>query len=229
MISTAGVLLTKNDYAYSQVRFRILTGELPPGAVISQARLARELGVSTTPLREAIRRLAAEGMILLEAHRDARVTTVSAQEARHLHEVRGSVDPLAAGLAAESRTEEQLEQMGHALRRMTPLRDGTSMDSLLAHRDFHRSVYRASDNAVLVDILEQLWDKSDRYRLIGLRASDDSPDDSARIRAEHEEILAAVEAGDAERARQVMRLHVRQSLGRQAITALEHPVAQGGA
>ena len=216
----AGVF-TKNDYAYAQVRSRILTGELPPGAVISQARLAEELGVSTTPLREAIRRLAAEGMILLEAHRDAHVSTVSAQEARHLHEVRERVDPLAAGLAAERRTEEQLKQMNDALTRLTPLRGATSLDALTAHREFHRAVYRASGNAILVDILEQLWDKSDRYRLIGLRARADSPDDSARIKGEHEEIFAAVKAGDATRAQDVMQLHVRKSLGRHAITALE--------
>ncbi len=221
MISAAAAVLTKNDYAYAQVRSRILTGELPPGTVISQGRLAEELGVSTTPLREAIRRLAAEGMILLEAHRDARVSAVSAQEARHLHEVRERVDPLAAGLAAERRTEEQLRQMDQALTRLTPLRDDTSLDALMAHREFHRAVYRASGNAILVGILEQLWDKSDRYRLIGLRASADSPDDSARIKGEHEEILLAVEAGDATGAHDAMQLHVRHSLGRRAITALE--------
>ncbi|KNC17214.1 GntR family transcriptional regulator [Arthrobacter sp. RIT-PI-e] len=220
MSLTTGIF-TKNDYAYAEVRSRILTGELEPGSVISQARLAQELGVSTTPLREAIRRLAAEGMILLEAHRDARVSAVSAHEAKHLHEVRESVDPLAAGLAAERRTEEQLELMGQALRQLTPLRSTTTLDALMAHREFHRAVYRASGNAILVDILEHLWDKSDRYRLIGLRARADSPDDSTRIEGEHEEILAAVTAGDSARAHDAMRLHVRHSFGRHAITALE--------
>jgi DNA-binding GntR family transcriptional regulator len=222
MSLTAGIF-TKNDYAYAEVRSRILTGALEPGSVISQARLADELGVSTTPLREAIRRLAAEGMILLEAHRDARVTAVSAHEAKHLYEVRESVDPLAAGLAAERRTDEDLAHMARALNALTPLRDAATLDSLMAHREFHRSIYRASDNPILIDMLEKLWDKADRYRLIGLRTTSDSADDNARVSAEHKELLDAVEAQDAPRAQLAMRNHITHSLGRRAITALEGP------
>jgi DNA-binding GntR family transcriptional regulator len=220
MSLTAGVF-TKNDYAYAEVRSRILTGELEPGSVISQARLANELGVSTTPLREAIRRLAAEGMILLEAHRDARVTAVSAPEAKHLYEVRESVDPLAAGLAAQRRSEEDLARMSNALDALTPLRGAATLDSLMAHREFHRSIYRASDNPILIDMLEKLWDKADRYRLIGLRTTSDSADDNARVSAEHKELLDAVQAQDAPRAQLIMRKHITHSLGRRAITALE--------
>ncbi|MBG6218664.1 DNA-binding GntR family transcriptional regulator [Arthrobacter sp. CAN_A6] len=222
MSLTAGVF-TKNDYAYAEVRSRILTGELEPGSVISQARLADELGVSTTPLREAIRRLAAEGMILLEAHRDARVTTVSAHEAKHLYEVRESVDPLAARLAAERRTDEDISHMSRALDALTPLRGAATLDSLMAHREFHRSIYRASGNPILIDMLEKLWDKADRYRLIGLRTTSDSADDNARVSAEHQALLDAVKAQDADRAQQTMRDHITHSLGRRAITALEEP------
>ncbi|NKX51241.1 GntR family transcriptional regulator, partial [Arthrobacter deserti] len=74
------------------------------GSVFSQSLLAQELGVSTTPLREALRRLAAEGMVQLESHRDARVTPLTAEEARDLYVIRESLDPLAAALAAASRT-----------------------------------------------------------------------------------------------------------------------------
>jgi DNA-binding GntR family transcriptional regulator len=91
---------TKSDFAYRRVREMILSGELEPGGVINQAILAREIGISTTPLREALRRLKQQGLVELDAHRDARVTELSAEEARDLLEVRRSLDPLAASLAA---------------------------------------------------------------------------------------------------------------------------------
>lgn len=217
---------TKNDYAYAEVRSRILTGELEPGSTISQPRLAQQLGLSTTPLREAIRRLAADGLILLEAHRDARVTEVSAEEARHLYEVRESVDPLAVGLAAERRSTGDLARMEQSLQQLTPLRGTATLDSLLAHREFHRSVYVASGNGILIDVLEKLWDKADRYRLIGLHASSDSADDSTRVAAEHQALYDAIHASDADRARTIMQDHIRHSLGRRAIEALgEHQPA----
>lgn len=223
MTPPATGIFTKNDYAYAELRTRILTGELEAGAVIPQARLAEELGVSTTPLREAIRRLSAEGMIQLEAHRDARVTGVSAAEARHLYEVRESVDPLAAGLAAERRTSSDLALMSRALEQLAPIRDATNLDALMAHREFHRAIYRASGNPILIDILERLWDKADRYRLVGLRAGGDTTDDSDRVAAEHRALYEAVADADSQAATEVMHIHIQRSLGRRAITALDTP------
>lgn len=214
-------ILTKNDYAYAELRERILSGTLPAGSVLPQARLAQEIGVSTTPLREAVRRLAAEGLVLLEAHRDARVTDVSAAEARHLYEVRESADPLAASLAATHRTEEDIRRIRAAEAELAPITGEDSIQALTAHRDFHRSVYVASGNPILIDILERLWDKADRYRMIGLRARGDSEIDSRRVAIEHREIADAVAAGAPERAAEAMRLHIQSSLGRHAISALE--------
>lgn len=217
-------IMTKNDYAYIELRDRILSGELEPGSVIPQAQIAHEIGVSTTPLREAVRRLAAEGFIHLTAHRDARVADVTADEARHLYEVREAADPLAVRLAAERCTEQDAENIRAALAELSPLEstDGdAALDAMTAHREFHRAVYRASANPLLIDILERLWDKADRYRLVGLRDRGDSPEDTARVAAEHQEIAEAVIDGDAERAEAAMRAHIAGSLGRRAITALE--------
>ena len=139
-MSFPGATFTKNDYVYAQLRTRILTGELEAGSVIGQARLASELGVSTTPLREAIRRLAAEGMIDLEAHRDARVTEVTADEARHLYQVRESLDPLATSLAARNRTGADLSVCGRERNRC--LGGGST---LVQHRCERRSRPRWRD------------------------------------------------------------------------------------
>ncbi|MCX2731854.1 GntR family transcriptional regulator, partial [Saccharopolyspora sp. NFXS83] len=93
-------LMTKSELAYVSVRDKILSGEFPPGSVLNQATLARTIGISTTPLREALRRLKAERLVELDAHRDARVTELHAEEARDLLEIRRSLDPLAVSLAA---------------------------------------------------------------------------------------------------------------------------------
>jgi DNA-binding GntR family transcriptional regulator len=213
---------TKNAYAYEELRRRILSGELVQGQSISQEQLAAELGVSTTPLREALRRLDAEGLVTLESHRDARVSSLNAAEARSLFEVRERLDPLATMLAATRRTEADMTAIRTALEDLEPLRSGTSdVQALLVHREFHRAVYTASHNELLMSLLEGLWDKADRYRLVGLQSKPDADTDSERVRQEHVEIADAVIAGDEKTAERVMRKHVRGSLGRRAITALD--------
>ncbi|HVV24345.1 MAG TPA: GntR family transcriptional regulator [Pseudonocardiaceae bacterium] len=214
--------LTKNAYVYEELRRRILAGELTPGQSISQEQLAADLGVSTTPLREALRRLDAEGLVSIDAHRDARVSSLNADEARSLFEVRERLDPLATMLAATRRTDDDVTAIRAALRDLEPLsRTTTTVQTLLVHREFHRSVYTASHNPLLMSLLEGLWDKADRYRLVGLRSKPDSEQDSERVRQEHIAIADAVIAGDAKTAERVMRKHVQGSLGRRAIAALE--------
>ncbi|MFD1212967.1 GntR family transcriptional regulator [Arthrobacter sp. GCM10027362] len=215
------VALTKSAYAYDELRRRILTGEMAQGSVLSQVLLAQEIGVSTTPLREALRRLAAEGLVQLESHRDARVTSLTAEEARDLYVIRESMDPLAAGLAAGSRTPADIADIETALSQLTPLRDATDLAAMTAHREFHRAIYRASHNPLLINILEGLWDKADRYRQVGLQGRKDSEKDRIRVQEEHIQIAGAVIAGDAVRARETMQRHVTGSLGRRAIAILE--------
>src|SRR5918998_6474386 len=124
--------LTKADYAYSEVRERILSGALPQGAVVSQEALAAELAVSTTPLREAMRRLSSEGLVILDAHRDARVAPLTAVEARSLFEVRQQLDPLAVRLAAERREAADVAQIQEAAASLEPLDAGSGLAALEA-------------------------------------------------------------------------------------------------
>ncbi len=214
-------VLTKSAYAYEELRRRILSGELEQGRTISQEQLAEELGVSTTPLREAMRRLNAEGMVTLDAHRDARVTSLTAQEARSLYEVRESLDPLAAALAAGRRTDQDVAVVRRALGDLEPLAASAGTDAFLAHRAFHRAVYTASHNPILTSVLDGLWDKADRYRMLRLRSQPESWEDRERVRHQHEAIAGALIDGDPAAAEQAMREHVAGSLGHEAIAALE--------
>jgi DNA-binding GntR family transcriptional regulator len=209
---------TKSDFAYTVVREKILSGEFAPGQVLNQATLARTIGISTTPLREALRRLKSENLVELDAHRDARVSELTAEEARDLLEVRRSLDPLAAALAAERRTKADIRGIREAAN-VEPLRHGFGVDDLHAHRRFHSAIYRASHNDLLISTLDALWDKADRYRRVGL-GGEHGQEERDRTADEHSRLVDCVVAGDADGAAAVMHQHISTSLGAMAATRL---------
>jgi DNA-binding GntR family transcriptional regulator len=210
---------TKSELAYARVREMVLGGELEPGSVLNQGALARQIGVSTTPLREALRRLAQQGLVELGAHRDARVAPLDAAEARDLVELRQDLDPLAAGLAAQRRTAADLAEMADSLARLESLAADPSPAQLASHRRFHSALYRASHNALLVETLDGLWDKTDRYRRHALRAGR-SEEEVARRAEEHRLLVEAVSDRDAAAAGDLMRRHVETSLAARAAGSL---------
>ncbi len=210
---------TKAEAAYGLVRARILSGELVAGAVIQQGPLARDLGISTTPLREALRRLMSDGLVELDAHRDARVTALTAEEARDLLEIRRSLDPLAAGLAAERRTRAELDAIRAAAADLLPLRTDPASYELDTHRRFHAAIYQASHNNLLIQTLDGLWDKADRYRRLALE-NGRSEEDLERTRADHHALVEAIATRDSESAAAVMLAHVDASLGARAADRL---------
>ncbi|SEB67988.1 DNA-binding transcriptional regulator, GntR family [Paramicrobacterium humi] len=210
---------TKSDFAYAVIRNRILAHEYVPGATINQATLAKEIGISTTPLREALRRLKQEGLVELDAHRDAYVTKLSVEEARDLLELRLALDPLAAALAAERRTREDIAEIRRSSE-VNALSNQPTVVDLVAHRRFHRAIYVASHNDVLIATLDGLWDKADRYRLVGLREGRDQPERDKK-NEEHQQLVLAVIAGNPDEAAAVMRAHISDSLGARAAWFME--------
>jgi DNA-binding GntR family transcriptional regulator len=212
MTETVDLFATKSDFAYMRVRELILSGELEPGAVINQAVLARQIGISTTPLREALKRLKQQKLVELDAHRDARVTPLDAEEARDLLEMRRSLDPLAASLAADRRTKLDIAEMRSSLEGLDALPSNPTVQQLVAHRRFHAAIYRASHNALLVETLDGLWDTADRYRRHGLQV-ERSPEERALKAREHTLLFEAIVEGDGDTAADVMRTHIETSLG----------------
>ncbi|MFR9731161.1 GntR family transcriptional regulator [Saccharopolyspora sp. MS10] len=219
MDEPAAARMTKSEFAYASVREQILSGELPPGSVLNQAVLARTIGISTTPLREALRRLMSERLVELDAHRDARVTELSGEEVRDLLEMRRTLDPMAAALAAERRTRDDIAEIRRSVEQQRALPDSPSRRQLAEQRRFHAAIYRASHNDLLVEALEGLWDKADRYRMHALRegrstAERERRDEEHRLLAEH------VIAGDAQAAAELMREHVDESLSARSARTL---------
>jgi DNA-binding GntR family transcriptional regulator len=193
---------SKADVAYDEIRAAILGGDLSPGTALNQEQLAEDLGVSTTPLREALRRLESEGFVHMPPHRDAVVAPLDADELLALYEVREALDSLAAGLAADRHDEADAEAMAEAAARLGD--DGG--DPVVANRALHASIYRASHNPVLIAQLDSLWDRSDRYR-IAIRGIARQP----RVVESHRAIVATVLARDAEGAAAKMRVHINEA------------------
>jgi DNA-binding GntR family transcriptional regulator len=208
------VILTKTDMAYWQVRQDILDGTLAPGSSLDQETLATRLGLSTTPVREALRRLESERLVVGRAHRDTFVAELSQEVLADTYAVRLHLDPLAVSLAAKFAKPSDLEAIGE-LARMKPSDDPA--EQLQHNRALHRTIYCACGNDVLIEILDLLWDRSDRYRLIVIKEEPDVE----KLRHEHVEIADAVTSRNGKLAAKLMTAHIsksyetiRHSLGR---------------
>jgi DNA-binding GntR family transcriptional regulator len=154
---------SKTDVAYMNLRDQLLDGRLRPGTLLDQEALARDLGLSTTPVREALRRLEVEGLILQGSHRAVRVPELSLKELKELYSIRLQLDPWAAQLGAQAATDEHRAEL-------RVLADDESTyapkELLVRNRRLHRLMYATSGNAELTTLLDGLWDRCDRYRMI---------------------------------------------------------------
>jgi len=192
-----------NKVVMNAIRERILSGEFPPGERLVEARLSDELGVSRMPVREALRALAAEGMVTIEPRRGATVTTFSDEQVREIVEVRATLEALNAKLAAKRHDKQQLARLEQIVAAGAKVADGADVTKL--HEDnatFHEALASAADNSVLRDLVRSL---RERTALIF------APHSRKRAREnweEHAAIVRAVVAGDAELAALLAARHV---------------------
>lgn len=202
---TGASTLTKAEAAYLELRARILDGSLQPGSLINQERLAADLGLSITPLREALRRLEAEELVTLRAHKMLSIVPLSRKELHELCLIRASLDPLAATLAAEEATTQQI----HAITALAARPRAPDLHGRLStHQEFHHAIYEASHNKVLAGILDQLWARTDRYRIIVLH----NHSFNQSTGAEHRKIAKAIHDRHGKAAADLMRRHVEAAL-----------------
>jgi DNA-binding GntR family transcriptional regulator len=197
--------VTKAEAVYLETRVRILTGALLPGLQVNQEALAANLGVSITPLREALRRLEMEGLARLEAHRTVVIAPLTGRELDELYVIRMELDALAAGLAVAKASEAQVSLIGELARR-DAVKD--PLAQLERNRAFHRAIYASCENAALIAYLDQLWDRTDRYRFILVKQELLGGPASTQ---DHIDIADAVAARDAERAALLTRNHIARS------------------
>jgi DNA-binding GntR family transcriptional regulator len=194
------------DLAYERIRSLVLSGELAPGARLGQDELAERFGISRTPVREALRRLAGEGLVDILSNRGFRVADLGLDAVLRRLEVRAVLEPGIARLAAERRTERDIEKLNEAIAREERAQSGIAAHD--ASRDFHVALARASGNEELVRVLESLWLIEVGRRLLSRRSavSEDWELEDIRDHREIADAVAECRAADAER---LMAEHVR--------------------
>lgn len=215
------ILTSKADGAYREIRHQVLDGTLAPGARVNQYELADAMGISITPLREAMRRLTGEGWIVQDAHRNARVAELDLDEARHLNETRRVLEPAAVALAAQRRTDDDVAAIEAAVAELRPVTSEEGESALAAHSELHRSLYRAAHNPVMEGLLDGLWDRLERYRRSGLEAGAQAGP-RTRDHEEHLELARLVIAGDGEAAAALMTEHIDRSLAAEVAASAEN-------
>jgi DNA-binding GntR family transcriptional regulator len=196
------------DLAYERIRGLVLSGELVPGTRLGQVELAERLGISRTPVREALRRLGGEGLVEGHSHRGFRVTDLGLDAVLRRLEVRAILEPGIAALAVERRTARDLDLMRGAIADEEEARDGIEAHD--ASRRFHIALARASGNEELVRVIESLWIVEVGRRLLFRRSAE--PDWQRTDASEHREVLAAVHEGRAADAERLMAGHVRRAV-----------------
>ena len=194
------------ERVHAHLRDEILANRLPPGSVLSEVPLAASLGVSRGPIREALGRLAAEGLVTIRPRRGAVVSTLSHEEFLQAYQVRESLETLAIRLAVPRLSDEDIARIYDLVQQQEKAVDHDDVESFFAlNNSFHQLFVDSSGNAPLKDMYRQLMGHMGRYQMrsLALRGT------VRRSVAEHRAIARACRARDPERAERLLRNHIR--------------------
>lgn len=194
-----------------QLQEAIVEGEIAPGSKLSEASLARTFGTSRGPLREALRGLQARGLVEATPHAGARVVSLNERQLLEIYEARESAEGMAARLAAERMSTEQIASLSALLdahEAQIAAADGRSYRQSEGDLDFHYRLAEGCGNSVLTNLLcEDLYHLMRMYR----RQFSSAPGRPERALSEHRQILGAIEDRDGELAELLMRKHIRKA------------------
>lgn len=200
--------VSARERAYRSLRQRLITLDLAPGSVIDVSRLVRENAVGTTPIREAIQRLAVDDLLTIHPRRGTVVTEPSVSQARHILEVRDAFEGRAARLASQRALGQDLLEMRHLVELQLAERDQENYAQFLQHDYlFHMHIARVSGNPMLVRAIDHLLALNVRLWFVFFRIQGPR----AQFMLSHEPILQAIEARDLDAAEAAAVSHVRES------------------
>ena len=190
------------------LRQAIRDGLLPPGERLMEIPLAEELGVSRTPIREAIRILEQEGLVVMIPRRGTYVADMSLKDVTEVFELRSILEELAAELDAERITNEEIEALEQHLVEIGNYMNENNLDKVVqADILFHEILYKASRNDRLVEMINNLREQTLRFRTLSMSQTGRL----AKTWDEHRQLVEAISDRDVERARQIARIHMEES------------------
>ncbi len=193
------------DRAYEQLRDRIVTLRIAPGAPIDEDSVGRDLEMGRTPVREAIKRLALENLVTVFPRRGTFASEINITDLAHISDVRSQLEGHAAYRAAQRLTELQRDELAELLEDLAHSQGSDDVEALIAlDARVHRFIYGCAANPYLEETLARYFNLSLRIWYLVL---DRLPHLFTRVH-EHEEVLHAIAAGDAARAREILADHI---------------------
>lgn len=202
---TMNEYLPLRDVVFNTLRQAILRGELKPGERLMEIKLANKLGVSRTPIREAIRKLELEGLVLMIPRKGAEVADITEKSLMDVLEVRKALEELSVQLTCDRITKEEiceLKQAAEDFKETLKSRDITEIAEADVH--FHDVIYNATKNQKLIQLLNNLHEQMYRYRIEYLKNEEFHP----KLLQEHEEIISRISKGEKEAAARIVCKHI---------------------
>jgi len=198
--------LPLRDVVFNTLRQAILYGKLQPGERLMEITLANQLGVSRTPVREAIRKLEIEGLVLMIPRKGAQVAPITEKDLNDVLEVRLGLEELAMHCACERVSEEQLKEILMAQKKFAAgLEVAKVSDLAKSDEEFHELIYQATGNNRLMQMINNLREQMYRYRVEYLKDSNVGQ----TLNEEHRELYNALKLRDADRALKCMKQHIK--------------------
>ena len=193
------------DVVFENLRTAILDGNLKAGQRLMEVQLAEQLGVSRTPIREAIRKLELEGLVVMLPRKGAYVANMSFKDLIDVLEVRASLEGLAASLAAERRNDEDIIDLEKLAKEFETCVRETNIEGVLkTDIDFHEKIFMMANNKKLYQLITSLWEQVHRFRVTYVS----DYDASLSLVEEHNKILQAIKDGDSELAKKYATEHI---------------------
>lgn len=198
---------TLSNRVTEQIRGLILNGELQPGVRIGQEALADRFGTSRIPVREALRQLESEGLVIMVPNSSARVAKLDVDECSEIYKIRELIEPLALAEAIPRMTDNDIAELERAIHEIEQTEDSDVF--LKLDREFHLSSYRAADMPRLKTLVESYWNTTQHYRraytkLVWQKGN-------WIINYEHRLLLEAIKRRDPVDARQILKMHIRRT------------------
>lgn len=211
--------LPLRDVVFNTLRQAILRGELKPGTRLMEVQLANKLGVSRTPIREAIRKLELEGLVLMIPRKGAEVAEITEKNMQDVLEVRKALEELSIELACDRITKEQIIDLKIAAKAFERTLD-TGDVTKIAEADvkFHDIIYAATDNRRLINLLNNLREQMYRLRVEYLK----EPECFPQLIDEHNRLIRSIETGAKEEAKEIIDVHIDNQVQTVLVMIREH-------
>lgn len=212
------------ELVFESLREAIIGGQLRPGERMMEIQMAEEMGVSRTPVREAIRKLELEGLVLMIPRKGAYVAGLSLKDIADVFEIRRALEGLAAELAADRITEDELEKLERYLVIIAEQIEAGDLDKVVEiDTDFHTLLYQASRNQRLTQIINNLREQIQRFRTTSLAY----PGRMKNALEEHRKIVEAISSRDGDQARRIAQEHI-ENAENSMMSMIQHDKKYGG-